>query len=90
VAGTDRYATAVAVSGRISPSASTAFVATGRNFPDALAGSAATNGAPLLLVPYACVPGVVRSELTRLGASKLTLLGGNAAVRGTVAALTPC
>jgi putative cell wall-binding protein len=90
LAGPDRYATAVAVSKRISPTSATVFVATGRNFPDALAGSAATNGSPLLLVPYACVPGVVRDELGRLGATKLTLLGGNAAVRGTVAALTSC
>jgi len=54
------------------------------------AGSAATKGAPLLLVPGACLPTVVRDELGRLKASRLVLLGGNAAVRGTVAALTSC
>lgn len=90
VAGPDRYATAVEVAKRTSPTAPTVFVATGRNFPDALAGSAATGGAPLLLVPGACLPPVVSGELARLQTTRLVLLGGNAAVRGTVAALTPC
>jgi putative cell wall-binding protein len=90
VAGPDRYATAVEVAERTSPSAPTVFVATGRNFPDALAGSAATGEAPLLLVPGSCLPPVVANELARLQTTRLTLLGGNAAVRGTVAALTPC
>ncbi len=49
--GADRYATAAAVSRRFFPSASTVFVASGRSFPDALAGgpAAAELDAPLLL-----------------------------------------
>ena len=93
VAGADRYESAVAVSKATYPNgASTAYVSTGLNFPDALAGGpfAAAGNGPLLLVPGACLPPSVRDELARLGATKLVLLGGNGAVRGTVAALNPC
>ncbi|MCU1378916.1 MAG: hypothetical protein JWN29_1899 [Acidimicrobiales bacterium] len=92
-AGADRYATAVQVSRTTFPTGSPiAYVATGTNFPDALAGGvvAAAKSAPLLLVPGRCVPNVVRAELTRLGATSLVLLGGDGAVSGSVASLTPC
>lgn len=92
-AGADRYASAVAVSKATFPTgAPVAYVATGLNFPDALAGGpvAAAAGAPLLLVPGACLPASVTAELERLGATKIVLLGGNGAVRGTIAARNPC
>ena len=93
VAGVDRYASAVAVSKATYPNgATTAYMSTGLNFPDALAGGpfAAAGSGPLLLVPGACLPPSVRDELARLGVTRLVLLGGNGAVRGTVAALNPC
>ena len=91
-AGPDRYASAVEVSKGTYTSASTAYLATGANFPDALAGGpvAADAAAPLLLVPGTCVPASVRAELTRLGVDNLVLLGGEGAVSGAVARLTPC
>ena len=92
VSGPDRYATAVALSKAEVQTAGAPYVATGLTFPDALAGGPVVGAAkqPLLLVPGTCVPGVVRDELLRLGASKLELLGGQGAVNGEVAALTPC
>ena len=93
LAGNDRYGTAVAVAKATFPSGSSlVFVATGKNYPDALAGGPLVGSArtPLLLVPGACVPNDVRAELGRLGANRLTLLGGSSAVSGSVAALSPC
>jgi putative cell wall-binding protein len=92
VAGSDRYSTAAAVSGLGFGAASTAYVATGRNFPDALTGGAAAAqaGAPLLLVPGSCLPATTRAELDRLGVTRLVLLGGTLAVPSSVASLNPC
>jgi putative cell wall-binding protein len=91
--GGDRYATAVEVSRLTFPAgAGTAFLATGRDYPDALSGgpAAARAAAPLLLVPGGCVPASVRAEMIRLGTNRLTLLGGSSVVAGGVAALQPC
>src|SRR4051812_4475429 len=66
LAGSDRYTTPVAVAKDSYPSGgSKVFVATGRSFPDALAGAPAAGGsaAPLLLVPGDCVPDTVKAEL---------------------------
>jgi putative cell wall-binding protein len=93
LAGSDRTATAVAVSKSIYPNgAGTAYVATGLDFPDALAGGPVAAGAkaPLLLVTRPCVTGAMRAELDRLGATKLVLLGGDHAISGAVASLSPC
>jgi hypothetical protein len=83
----------VALSKAVYPSsASTAYVATGLDFPDALAGGpvAAAAKGPLLLVSRPCVTGAMRAELDRLGVTKLVLLGGPNAVSGSIASLTPC
>jgi putative cell wall-binding protein len=93
VAGSDRYASSVALSKTLFPNgASVAYIATGKNFPDALAGGplAGSAKAPMLLVPGGCITNVVRSELERLGVSGIVLLGGPGAVSGGVAAFTPC
>ena len=93
VAGSDRYASAVALSKALFPSgAGSALVATGVNFPDALAGGpvAGTAKVPLLLVPGRCMTNVVRLELERLGASNIVLLGGEGAVSSAIGALNPC
>jgi hypothetical protein len=68
------------------------YVATGSNFPDALAGGpvAGAAGSPLLLVPGRCLPASVRAELDRLAATKLVLVGGEGAVSASVASLLPC
>ncbi len=61
------------------------YIATGQNYPDALAAvpAAAGRGAPVLLVADH-LPGAVASELNRLNPSKIYVLGGPAAISNTV------
>jgi putative cell wall-binding protein len=83
LAGASRYDTAVTVSRDTFPDgAPAAVVATGAGFADALAGvsAAAAAAAPLLLVDPAGVPPAVAAEIGRLGARRLIVLGGPAAV----------
>ncbi len=78
-AGVDRYATAAQVSSRnFAPGVPAAYVATGINYPDALAGGAAAtrNGGPVLLVGSAGVPSATRAELLRLKPQRIVVLGG--------------
>lgn len=83
--GTDRYKTSVALSQEAFPDAAdvdTVVVATGLNWPDALGGAAyagAVNG-PILLVEKDSVPSSVMTEITRLGPTDITILGGEGAV----------
>jgi putative cell wall-binding protein len=91
--GADRYATAAAISSSTYPQgATTAYLASGAGYPDALAGApvAARAGAPLLLTSRDCVPASTLAELTRLGATKIVVLGGTSAVSDAAANLTPC
>jgi len=93
IAGNDRDATVAALSKATYPAGGPRpYVVTGLKFPDALAAGPAPGrvGAPLLMVPGTCMPNVVRTELSRLGATGLTLIGGTAALSGAVASLTPC
>jgi D-alanyl-D-alanine carboxypeptidase len=87
VAGADRYATSVAVARSTFPSpASAVFVATGRDFPDALAAvpAAVRSGGPLLLVPGDSLPPPVRDEARRLAPARLAIVGGPTVVRDRV------
>jgi putative cell wall-binding protein/spore germination protein YaaH len=89
VAGTDRYATAAAASGHVfQPAVDTVYVATGTNFPDALAGVAvaARSGSPILLVTPAGVPAATAAELARLRPRRIVVLGGPGAVGDAVVA----
>ena len=87
-AGADRYATAAATSSAALPDgADVAYVATGADFADALAGGAAAarDGAPVLLTRPGDLPPVTRDELERLGLDRIVVLGGSAAVSEDVA-----
>jgi putative cell wall-binding protein len=87
-AGPNRYATAAAISAGDFPCGSrTVFIATGENFPDALAGAAiaARFDAPILLVRQSSIPAETAAELARLDPDHLIVLGGEAAVNATVA-----
>lgn len=95
VAGADRYATAVLASKQTFPAPQrTVFVASGENYPDALAGGpiAARMQAPILLVGKETIPVGVQSELGRLRPTKIYVLGGAGAVsdrvKSQLAALT--
>lgn len=81
--GADRYATSAAVTAfAFEDAVTSAYVATGTNYPDALAGAAAAgrDGVPLVLVPGTCVPPSVDDELDRLAPEQLVLLGGDGVV----------
>jgi cell wall-associated NlpC family hydrolase/putative cell wall-binding protein len=82
IAGSDRYATSAAVSAAAFPSgASTAYLATGADFPDALTAAAAAAGrGPVLLVRTGLTPPVVLTEVRRLRLFHVVLVGGSAAV----------
>lgn len=87
LAGTDRYATAAAVSqSRFSGPIDTVFVATGTAFPDALAGgpAAARRRGPVLLVERDRIPDATGAELGRLDPAHVVVLGGAASVSDTV------
>jgi len=82
----DRYATAAAISkATFAPGVAVAYITSGLNFPDGLAGGAAAGhvGAPLLLVNQA-VPDVTAAELTRLRPAQIVVLGGQGAVSNAV------
>ena len=65
-----------------------AYVATGENFADALAGGAAGshNGGPLLLVQRDSIPVDTATELGRLKPGRIVLLGGTGSVSSSVEA----
>ncbi len=89
VSGADRYATAAAISSRWYPAGPpAAFVATGANFADALAGApaAALRDSPLLLVTQNAIPGPTSTELSRLKPQRIYVLGGTGVVSAAVAA----
>jgi putative cell wall-binding protein len=84
VSGSDRYATAVAISQKYFPTApvATVYVASGEDFPDALSvvPVAAMNGDPLLLVQSTTIPAAVQTELSRLKPTNIVVVGGPSAI----------
>jgi len=85
--GIDRYATAAAVSAAtFGTNVPVAYVATGRNFPDALAGGAAasTVRGPVLLVGPDAIPEATAVELRRLAPARIVVAGGSAIVSDAV------
>lgn len=85
--GANRYETAAQVSaGTFSPGVPMAYVATGANYPDALAGGAAAsrNGAPVLLVSRDGIPAATAAELTRLRPNQIAVLGGTGVISAAV------
>jgi len=89
--GADRYATSALINAQFG-SASSAYLAGGTDFPDALAGAAAAGrvAAPLYLVQHDCVPGAVLSAFAKWKTATAEELGGPAALGSGVTALTRC
>lgn len=81
-AGIDRYDTAARVVANAFPSASQVMIATGLNYPDALAGGAgAAHGKmPILLVSSTAIPSATQTQISRLSPAKVYLVGGEAVV----------
>jgi putative cell wall-binding protein/sugar phosphate isomerase/epimerase len=85
-AGGDRYATAAAVAeAAFAPGLDRVVVATGADFPDALAGGTAARGGPVLLTERDVLPAATRDALRRLAPAAITVVGGTAAVSDAVA-----
>jgi putative cell wall-binding protein len=89
IAGDDRFETSTEVSWRLNPGgAPTVVVASGENWPDALAGAplAAVFGTSVVLARRTGLPDSVADEITRLGATNAYVLGGTAALDAQVEA----
>lgn len=94
LSGADRFEASIniALDAFGSASASSTYIATGYNFPDALAGAplAGSKDAPLLVVPTNCVPTGALQAMSQFATTKVTLLGGTASLTPDVQALKPC
>lgn len=87
IAGADRWETAAAISNGFVAPVDTVYVASGVNYPDALAGGAAiggTTGGPVLLVEPNAIPAATAAELTRLKPNNIFVLGGPSAISDAV------
>jgi putative cell wall-binding protein len=82
LAGTERVATALEVSRQTFTRSDAVVLARSDAYPDALAGAplAAAMDAPILLTPSDRLPREVAEEIRRLGARRVYLLGGTAAL----------
>ena len=87
--GPDRFETASAVASTLLPNATSAYVANGLLFPDALAGAALAGhvGAPVLLTKPTSLPGATATALQNQKPSAITVLGGTAVVSSSVASV---
>lgn len=92
--GASRYETAASLNrAYFAPgSAQTSFLATGLDFPDALAGAALAGrlSVPLNVTPPTCVYPAVNDAITALGAPARVVLGGNAVVSAAAADNARC
>jgi len=87
LAGEDRYSTGAAVSAEVfDPGVRVVYMATGLDFPDALAGggAAAAKEGTVLLTSRLSIPESTVSELIRLEPKRIIVLGGKAAVSDEV------
>lgn len=86
IQGADRFATAVQISKVRGATATTVYIASGLNYPDALsaAPAATVNDGPLLLVQPNLVPPVVAAELARLKPRQIVVVGGATSVSAAV------
>jgi putative cell wall-binding protein len=87
IQGADRFHTAVAASQEAYPDGSQyVIIATGRNWPDALGGTALAGAldAPILLSEPTSLPSVTKTEIERLEATHAIILGGTGAVSAGV------
>jgi hypothetical protein len=81
LAGATRFSTAAAVAERFD-AAPAVYLATGFDFPDALAGGpvAGSHGSPLLLAAGEELPAETAAQLDRLAPAHIRLLGGSGAL----------
>ncbi|NCD20688.1 MAG: cell wall-binding repeat-containing protein [Actinobacteria bacterium] len=85
--GDDRYATSAKISEETFESGvDVAYLASGVDYPDALAGGAVAgrDGAPVLLTKSDSIPAIIAAELDRLNPKDIVILGGESAVSASV------
>ena len=85
--GDDRYATSAEISEEtFEAGVDVAYLASGVDYPDALAGGAVAGhqGAPVLLTKSNSIPEVIQDELDRLNPGKIVILGGETAVAASL------
>ncbi|HET6380386.1 MAG TPA: cell wall-binding repeat-containing protein [candidate division Zixibacteria bacterium] len=88
IMGADRYGSAAAVAGNAAFSgATTVFLASGENFPDAMSGggAASRNGWPILLAKRSSLPQATCDRIKAMDPTKIYVLGGEVAISTTVA-----
>lgn len=94
IGGSDRYATAANINNEFfaQGSAPAAFVATGADFPDALAGAALAGrvGGAVYITRAACVPEAAHLSLKNLAAPSTIALGGTSVVSSNALANGKC
>jgi len=80
--GATRYDAAAAINEEFFPTTEVAFVATGTNFPDALAGAplAGAVGGPIYLSQPTCLPQIVGEQIYDGDTQAIWLLGGPASI----------
>jgi hypothetical protein len=89
IGGADRYAGAANLSAAsFAPGVPVAYLATGQNFPDALALGpvAGRDGGPILLLTRDTIPSPTAAELSRLAPGRIVVLGGSGSVSDAVLA----
>lgn len=86
VSGNDRYATGLAASLSFQPGVDTVFVASGTNYPDALAAGAAAgkHAGPVLLTLPNALPATLKTALNYLKPAHIVVVGGTTAVSSAV------
>lgn len=87
VSGTDRYRTAAAMAAYYPAGRATVYLASGEDYPDALAGAALAGHEqmPLLLTRQDRLDDATLAQLSRLDAAEVVVLGGPGAVSDAVA-----
>lgn len=88
IGGADRWETSALISKEtFATGVDVAYLASGVDYPDALAGGAVAGhrGAPVLLTKADSIPAAVAAELDRLNPKSIVILGGPSAVSASVA-----
>lgn len=92
IGGKDRFAVASALNREAFADSPTVYVASGVNFPDALAGAAlaGSKGAALYLSTPTCIYRQTAQDMIELGTTKMVIIGGRSAVGESVATFLNC
>lgn len=93
IAGKDRFTTSAMTSADALTAANEVLLTNGMQYPDALSGAAVApyfGGRPVLLTQKDCVPAATLAEIKRLGATRITALGGTGMVSDAALKLKAC